>query len=55
MRYWGMVEGKRRRERPLASWASDIVKLVGGSLANAVYQGVDKEGWHALVMATAAH
>ena len=33
----GMVEGKRRRERPLTSWASDIVKLVGGSLAGAAW------------------
>ena len=51
----GKVEGKRRRGRPLISWASDIVKLVGGSLANAVHQAVDREGRRALVMATAAH
>ena len=51
----GKVEGKRRRGRPLTSWASDIVKLVGGCLADAVHQAVDREGWRALVMATAAH
>ena len=27
----GKVEEKRRRGRPLTSWANDIVKLVGGS------------------------
>ena len=39
----------------LTSWASNIVKLVGGSLADAVNQAADREGWRALVMATAAH
>ena len=51
----GTVEGKRRKGRPLTSWASVIVKLVGGSLANPVHQAVDREGWRGLVMATAAH
>ena len=51
----GKVEGKRRRGMSLTSWASDIVKLVGGSLADAVHKAVDREGWSALVMATAAH
>ena len=51
----GKVEGMRRRGRPLTSWASDIVKLVGGRLADAVYQDVDREGWRPLVIATAAH
>ena len=51
----GKVKGKRRRARPLKSWASDIVKLVGGGLADAVHQAVDREGWRALVMATAVH
>ena len=31
------------------------MKLVGGSLADAVHQAVDREGWRAMVMATAAH
>ena len=51
----GGVEEKRRRGRPLTSWASDIVKLFGGSLASAEHQAADREGWRALVMATAAH
>ena len=51
----GKIEGKRGRGRSLTSWASDIVKLVGESLADAVHQAVDQEGWRALVMATAAH
>ena len=51
----GKVEEKRTRGRPLTSWASDIVKLFGGSLASAVHQAADREGWRALVMATAAH
>ena len=37
----GIVEGKRRRGRPLTSWANYIVKLVEGSLADAVHQAVD--------------
>ena len=37
----GKVEGKRRRGRPLTSWASDVVILVGGSLAEAVHQAVN--------------
>ena len=37
----GKVEGKRRRGRQLTSWASDTVKLVGGSLADTVDQTVD--------------
>ena len=40
----GKVEKKRRRARPLTSWASGIVKLVGGSLVNAVHQAADREG-----------
>ena len=51
----GKLEGKRRKGRPLTSWASDIVKLVGGRLADAVHQAVDREGLRALVVATAAH
>ena len=51
----GKVEEKRRRGKPLTQWASEIVKLFGGSLASAVHQAVDREGWRALVMATAAH
>ena len=51
----GKVEGTRRRGRPLTSWASDIVKVVGGSLTDAVHQAVNREGWHALVMVTAVH
>ena len=51
----GKAEGKRRRGRPLTSWASDIVKLVGGSLADAVHKAADREVWRALVIATAAH
>ena len=51
----GKVEGKRRIGRPLTSWASDVVRLVGGSLAEAVHQAVDREGWCALLMAKAAH
>lgn len=49
------VEGKRRRGRPLTSWASDIVKLVGGSMPEADHQAADREGWHALVIATSVH
>ena len=33
----GKIEGRKRKGRPLTSWASDIVKLVGGSLADAVH------------------
>ena len=51
----GKVEGKRRKGSPLTLWASDIGKLVGGSLADAVHQVVDREGWRALVMVPAAH
>ena len=51
----GKVEGKRRRGRQLTSWASDIVKVVGGRSADAVHQAVNQEGWHALVMVTAVH
>ena len=51
----GKVKSKRRKGRPLTSWASDIVKLVGGSLIDAVHQAVNREGWRALVMATATH
>ena len=53
-----IIEGKveeERRGRPLKSWASDIVKLVGGSLPSAIHQAADRERWSALVMATAAH
>jgi len=32
---------KRRRGKPLTPWASDILKLVGGHLADAVHQAVD--------------
>ena len=39
----GNVEEKRRRGRPLTSRASDIVKLVGGNLADAALQAVDRE------------
>ena len=55
MHYRGKAQGKRRKGRPLASWASDIVKLVGGSLTDAVHQAGDREGWLALAMTTAAH
>ena len=51
----GKVEGKRRRGRPLTSWASEIVKLVGGSLVDVVHQALDRKGWRSLVMATATH
>ena len=34
----GKVEGKRRG-RPLTSWASDIVKLVGGRLREKEEEG----------------
>ena len=33
----GKIEGKKRKGWPLTSWASDNVKLVGGSLADAVH------------------
>ena len=51
----GKVEGKGRRGRPLTSWASDFVRWIEGSLVEAAHQAVDREGWRALVMATAAH
>ena len=31
------------------------MKFVGGSMADAVHKAFDREGWSALVMATAAH
>ena len=39
----GKVEGKRRRGRPLISWASDIVNLFEGSWADAVQQAGSQE------------
>ena len=51
----GKVEGKRRKGRPLTSWASDIVKLFRGNLADPVHQAVDRERWRALVMAPTMH
>ena len=39
----GKVVGKRRTGRPLTSWASDIVKLVGGNLTDAVHQLLTRE------------
>ena len=36
----GKAEGKRGRGRPVPSWASDVAKFVGRSLADAVHQAV---------------
>ena len=51
----GKVEGKRRKGRPLTTWACSMMKVVGGSFSDSVHQAVDREGWCALVMAIAAH
>ena len=36
----GKAERKRGRGRPVPSWASDVAKFVGRSLADAVHQAV---------------
>ena len=49
----GTVEGRRGRGRPITSWR-DSIKAVTGSLAVATRRAADRDGWRALIKATAA-
>ena len=49
----GAVEGRRGRGRPITSWR-DSIKAVTGSLAVATRRAADRDGWRALIKATAA-
>ena len=49
----GTVEGRRGRGRPITSWR-DSINAVTGSLAVSTRRAADRDGWPALIMATAA-
>ena len=49
----GAVEGRRGRGRPTTAWTGNIKEMAGGSLAYATGMARDRDGWRALIKATA--
>jgi hypothetical protein len=50
----GSMNSGRRRGRPTISWIQDIKEWTGQGLAAADHQAANRQGWRALVLATAA-
>ena len=51
----GMVEGKRKRGRPAASWLDDIKQVTGASITEATRAAADRNEWRSLVQTTPAY
>jgi len=51
----GMLEGKRKRGRPRASWLDDIKKYSGTSITNATRIAEHRTRWRALIRTTPAY
>ena len=50
----GMVEGKRKRGRPPASWLDDIKQITGKTIADATRAATDRRRWRFIIRTTPA-
>ena len=50
----GMVEGKRKRGRPPASWLDDIKQITGKTIADATRAAADRRRWRFIIRTTPA-
>ena len=51
----GMVEGKRKRGRPSASWLDGIKQVTGTSITEATRAAADHRQWRSLIRTTPAY
>ena len=50
----GMVEGKRKRGRPPASWLDDIKLITGNTIADVTRAAADRRRWRFIIRTTPA-